>query len=147
MSDKVMVVEAYSTIHDLIKLFLDYKISSAPVVDLNNKLVGIVTKTDVLGYFMDLDIEKSVKTALQDILDPSLARNADGIPSEKETMVEDIMAREPITAEEDTPIDILAKTMVENNIHRIIITKNGSVSGVVSTLDILYFVAGIEKHG
>lgn len=147
MSGPVLTVDSCTNIHDLIKLFIDHKISSVPVVDEYNRLVGIVTKTDVLGFFMDLDLEKSVKSALHDILDHNPMMEITDSLSEKETTVEEIMTADPVTAEAGTTIDVLARTMVERNIHRIIIVNGGAVTGIVSTLDILYYVAGIEKNG
>ncbi|MFC1508485.1 HPP family protein [Candidatus Omnitrophota bacterium] len=146
MSEKVILVEETTHINDLIRIFLEHKISSVPIVDKQKKLVGIVTKTDVLGYFLDIDLEISVKVALQDILEHKSSSKDLEVSSDSQENAGDIMTADPITADVDTPIPSLAKTMIHENIHRLIITEDSKICGVVSTIDILYYVARIDKH-
>lgn len=134
------------TINNLINLFIDNKFSCAPVVDADGELVGIVTKTDILGHFLDLDLEISVKVALQDIIDRVSSQMDTTISADTEMTVGRLMTPDPFTADAETPIAELAAQMIEQSIHRLIITENGAVCGLISTLDILYHVAGIEKH-
>ena len=146
MTMNIIVVEEDTSINNLIRIFMDNKISCVPVVNDEKKLVGIVTKTDVLGHFMDIDLHISIKDTLQDILEfSSEQRDLETVP-ETEMKVRAIMTPNPITTGEDTTVESLAKTMIENNIHRLIITRDNEIAGIVSTLDILYHVAGIDKH-
>ena len=145
MTRKVIVVEEDTTITDLIRIFVENKISCVPVVNNEKKLVGIVTKTDILGYFMDIDLHISVKEVLKDILEYCSEHDEKEPPSEHEMKVRVIMTPDPITAGEETSVESLAKTMIDNKIHRLIITKDNEIVGIVSTLDILYHVAGINK--
>jgi len=145
MSRNIIIVKEDTSINDLIRIFVEHKISCVPVVNDKEKLVGIATKTDVLGYFLDIDLHISVKEALRDVLEYGAEQSDREEPPEKEMNVGAIMTPDPITAHEDTPVETLARTMIENNIHRLIIMGNGTITGIVSTLDILYHVAGVEK--
>ncbi len=146
MTRNIIVVEEDASINNLIRIFMDNKISCVPVVNDEKKLVGIVTKTDVLGYFMDIDIHISIKDTLQDILEfSSEKRDLETVP-ETEMKVRAIMTPNPITTGEDTSVESLAKIMINNKIHRLIITRDNMIVGIVSTLDILYHVAEIDKH-
>ena len=146
MTRNVIAVDEDMSISDLIRIFLEHKISCAPVLNDEKELVGIVAKTDILGHFLDLDLDNTVKGALKDIID-FCEDSGDSEPSkETEIHVRDIMTPEPITVGEDTPIESLAGTMIEHNIHRLIIKKEHEIVGIVSTLDILYHVAGMDKH-
>lgn len=69
------------------------------------------------------------------------------ISSETDLKVNDIMTPNPITVGENTGIESLAKIMIDHNIHRLIIEKDNAIIGIISTLDILYHVAGLEKNG
>ena len=60
--------------------------------------------------------------------------------------VRQIMTPDPITAGENTMIEELAEIMIKNRIHRLIIIKSGKIAGIVSTLDVLYAVAGKIKN-
>ena len=41
----------------------------------------------------------------------------------------------------------LAEMMIEHAIHRIVITNRGRITGILSTLDLLYFIAEKERNG
>jgi len=146
MTRNVIVVEKDTTINNLIETFLDHKISCAPVVTQKKKLIGIVTKTDVLGYFLDLDLDLTVKVGLKDILEYNSEHSDMEISPETEQKVGNIMTKNPITAGENSSIESLAKTMINKNIHRVIIKKGDKIVGIVSTLDILHHIAGIDKN-
>ncbi|HUU29884.1 MAG TPA: CBS domain-containing protein [archaeon] len=145
MTRNVITVNEDMTINNLIGIFLNNKISCAPVVDKKNELIGIVTKTDVLGYFLDLDLDLTLKVGLKDILDSGKEYGELEIKSEMDLRVKDIMTPKPITARENTPIEKLAQTIIDKKIHRLVIKKGRSIVGLVSTLDLMYYIAGKNK--
>lgn len=146
MTRKVIVVKKDMRVNDLIELFLKNKISCAPVVDRKKKLVGIITKTDILGRFMDFDLDFTLKAGLKDILESHPDLSEVKVSSETVSKVGQIMTPNPITASENTAIGKLAEVMIENGIHRLIIKKVGKIVGIVSTLDMLYYIAGNTKN-
>ncbi|OGF98157.1 MAG: hypothetical protein A3F83_08335 [Candidatus Glassbacteria bacterium RIFCSPLOWO2_12_FULL_58_11] len=145
MTRKVVLVRGELTINELIEIFLENKISSAPVVDDNNELIGIVTKTDILGHFMDMDLDLTLTVGLRDLMESHPEQSDLEVSAHTDLTVRQIMTTDPITVEENIRIEQLAGTMVEKGIHRLIVTKGKSVVGIVSTLDILHFVSGKEK--
>jgi CBS domain-containing protein len=145
MTRNVIVVGEETSVSDLIRLFVENKISCAPVMNEDGKLVGIVTNTDILGFFLDIDIDISVKKALENIIEYSGKQCFTGF--QQESIVRNIMTIDPVTADVETTVQALAQTMVEKNIHRVVIMHDHEIKGIVSTIDILYHVAGIEKHG
>ena len=146
MTGNVIVVKDDTSVNNLIRIFVEKGISCAPVVSKDNRLVGIVTKTDILGFFMDIDLHVSDKEAFHDFMDFYSEHKDMEKLMDKELNVESIMTPDPITAGEEITVESLARTMIDNNIHRLIITKDTEITGIVSTLDILYHVAGKEKH-
>ena len=146
MTRNVIVVKDDTSVNNLIRIFVEKGISCAPVVNEDNRLVGIVTKTDILGYLMDIDLHVSVKEAFHDFMDFYTEHKDMEKLMDKELNVRSIMTPDPITAREEITVESLARTMIDNNIHRLIITKDTEITGIVSTLDILYHVAGKEKH-
>jgi len=146
MTRKVIVVKENMRVNGLIELFLKNKISCAPVVDRKKKLVGIVTKTDILSRFMNFDLDFTLKAGLKDILESHPDLSEKKVSSETESKVGQIMTPNPITASENTAVEKLAEVMIENGIHRLIIKKVGKIVGIVSTLDMLYYIAGKTKN-
>ncbi len=146
MTRKVVVVKENMRVNDLIELFLKNKISCAPVVDRKKKLVGIVTKTDILSRFMNFDLDFTLKAGLKDILESHPDLSELKVSSKTESKAGQIMTPNPITASENTAIEKLAEVMIENGIHRLIIKKVGKIVGIVSTLDMLYYIAEKTKN-
>ena len=146
MTVQVITVEPKLHVNALIELMTEKKISCAPVVNKRGRLVGIVTKTDVLGHFMDLDLDVTVRVGLKDILDSTLDYSGLEVTSTTELTVDKIMTRKPVCVPEDTPVKELAELMIKKNIHRLIVSRDKQICGIVSTLDVLYYVAGIERE-
>ena len=141
MTRDVITVRANLKVNDLIDMFVEHKISSVPVVDPKGKVIGIVTKTDIVGHFMDLDLDLTVKMGLRDLMDATPDLEKLSIASESQLDVGNIMSPDPITARENWTVEKLAETMLEHRVHRLIITKGKKLTGIVSTFDIISFVA------
>ncbi|MFC1692180.1 CBS domain-containing protein [Candidatus Latescibacterota bacterium] len=147
MTKNIITVKDDTSINNLIGIFIENKISCAPVVNKKEQLVGIVTKTDVLSYLLDIDLDVSLKVHLKDVVESITEHGDFEISSETDLKAGNIMTPNPITADENTSIESLAKIMIDHNIHRLIIEKDSAIVGIISTLDILYHVAGIDKNG
>jgi len=142
MTKDVIVVEEDTKVYRLIELFNDNKISGVPVVNKQKELVGIVTKSDVFGLFLDSDIDLKLKIGLNDILDLEEEESSSEVVPETEIEVKYIMTPNPITTSEDTSIEKLAEIMIDKKIHRIIITRDNSIVGIISPFDLLHYLAG-----
>jgi CBS domain-containing protein len=55
--------------------------------------------------------------------------------------VGDICSKDPVTIEEDTPLDEIATIMSEKKIHTLPVVKNGDLIGVVGKADIIRTLA------
>jgi CBS domain-containing protein len=51
--------------------------------------------------------------------------------------VEAIMTPAAFTVEDDTPVDEVARCMLRERVHRLIVTRSGRLAGIVSTMDML----------
>lgn len=142
MTKNVVTIEEDMKVYELIELLAEKKISGVPVINKGKNLVGIVTKSDIMGFFLDFEIDLNVKIGLKDILEFEHEKSEAEITPERDMEIRKIMSLNPITATEDTPVEELAKIMVEKKIHRIIIIKDNSITGIVSPLDLLRFIAG-----
>src|SRR3990172_3601280 len=140
MTEKVVCVHPDTPIHTLIKILIKNHINGAPVVNKEGKLVGVVSKTDIVEY----EEKTSKKKLFYRETNGKLKKAFDKISKVKtfgKTMVKNIMTSRIITAQSDDTIDRLAKIMFDKKVHRVIIQDKGSVVGIVSTLDILHAVS------
>lgn len=150
MSEKVVCVKPEATVHDLIKILVKNHIHGVPVVNKEGKLVGVVSKTDIVEF--DKEAGKKQKTGARSSFYVDNGGNGDGklkkVLDESvkakdlgKTTVKDIMTARVITAQTTDTIDRLAKIMYDEKIHRVVILEKGQVAGVVSTLDVLHAVS------
>ena len=146
MTEKVVCVHPETPIPSLIKILIKNHINGAPVVDKGGKLVGVVSKTDIVDYEEKTFKKQNSgsKKSFYSDTNGKLKKAFDKISKSKsfvKAAVKDIMTSHVITAHADDTIDRLAKIMYDKKIHRIIIQDKGQVVGVVSTLDILHAVS------
>ena len=146
MSEKVVCVHPDTPIHTLIKILIKNHINGAPVVNKDGKLVGVVSKTDIVEYDEKTSKKRfpSSKKSFYSDTNGKLKKALAKISKAKSfgnAVVQDIMTSHVVTAQADDTIDRLAKIMYDKKIHRIIIQDKEQVIGVVSTLDILHAVS------
>ncbi|PYQ11213.1 MAG: hypothetical protein DMH00_08750 [Acidobacteria bacterium] len=128
-----------TTIEDLCETLRRENINGAPVVDEAGRLVGIVSQDDVIFRRGRPNEDIQPPRDIKDLFQRGFASIADSDAGPRR--VEDIMTREVISADEETPIEQLCRTMWERRIHRIPITRGGKLSGIVSSLDLCKIIA------
>ena len=151
MTKNVTCANPDMKINELDKLFIDQRITGAPVVDENGNLVGVVSKSDIVNYDHKKgmhassmnDYYESTGLASQQMTDDFIETET---PSLVDATVKDLMITDVLTGNPDDTIQHLAKTMYEKRIHRMVIAKGKKVAGIVSTLDILKVVGAMEDE-
>ena len=126
MTTGAATVRPDASIVDAAKLMVDHRISGLPVVDKQGKLVGIITEGDFLraNYGGRLLITEV----------------ATGGMSTSELMkrtVEEIMSRDPITAEVETSLEDVVALMKQHSVKRLPIVKEGKVVGILSRANLI----------
>lgn len=112
MVESVVTVNKSALAKDALMHLLSSSFSGLPVVDDSNKLVGIITESDLL----DATVEgKDLET----------------------THVFEIMTQDVHTAGRDTPVMEIAKIMKEKNLMRFPIMEGEKLVGIVARGDIL----------
>lgn len=143
MTSPVITVKADRSIEEVSDLLTDRMITGAPVVGDSGKPVGVVTLSDIVRNEPRREHIVSDRIAsdyvLQDWEPPFEHGELRGYHiEESETLLaHDIMTPFVYRVEEDTPLKELAGVMVSGRIHRLFVTKEDKLVGVVSALDIL----------
>lgn len=143
MNPNVMTVQDDTTIHELAEFFSDNLISGAPVVDSSGKLVGVVSLTDIVrsdarraGIVKDQSKSDYYFHGWEESLDEEDLRDFHVEVNDGLT-VRDIMTPIIYEVNEDTPLVNMAETMIGGRIHRLIVTRDDRVVGIVTTMDML----------
>lgn len=142
MNPRVLTVGADLTVRELANVLVENEISGAPVEDRSGKLVGVVSLTDIAAALAEDEEEAESERGdffLSEWEDDGMSREEIeelGL-DEAELTVADIMTPEVFTVREDTPVPEIAEAMIQNHVHRILVTREDRVVGIISTSDLL----------
>lgn len=114
MTTDVVAVAPTTSIRDAARLMYRYRVSGLPVVDLDERVLGIITE----GDFLTMEIER-VETGQ--------------IPSE----VGAVMSTDVKTIDADMDVIGAARFMQAQGIKRLVVAEEGRLVGIVSRFDIV----------
>ena len=112
-----------ATVGEAVVSLADAHISALPVVDGRGALLGVLSSTDVLTAVAEAD-DAERRGRLFD-----------------ETLVKDLMTGRAMTVEPDADIAEAARQMLYVEVHRLFVTDDGKLVGVISQTDIVGAVA------
>lgn len=136
MSKEPVCADGSMTLRQVARLFEENEISGAPVVGPDGRVVGVVSKSDLIRRSSESGVEATYY--FESLEDGSDDEDAPGAEGGTPVLVEDIMTGEPITAQPGARVADVARRMAEARVHRIIIIDGERFPiGVVTSLDIL----------
>jgi CBS domain-containing protein len=138
MAAEPVCVEPSTSIRRLVRLFEEYEISGAPVVDEEGKVVGMVTKTDLIRRGAK-GTAKVPPAYLFEVLGEQGGEEESGeVSPEPPVCVEDFMSEEPLLVGPDASAAAVARLMHERGLHRVIVADEERFPlGVITSLDLL----------
>lgn len=116
MTKEVVTLDPELRVEEATDVLLKYRIHGAPVVTPDGQLVGMIS-------FMDL------------------ARRAG-----EDVAVRHVMSTNPVVASEDTPVDEVAKLMLDEMVRRIAIVRGGKVTGIISASDVVQLFLNLHEQ-
>lgn len=139
MNPGVLTVREEMTVRELAAFLVEKGISGAPVEDADGHLVGVVSLVDIAAvtsggelagvpsaFFADVSAGRPEN---EDVEDPELE---DG-----ELTAGDIMTPELFTIPAEATVSEVAAAMLRGHIHRLLVTRDDKVVGILSTSDLL----------
>lgn len=142
MTRDVITVRKGSSVEEALRLMARYHVSGLPVVDVDMRLVGILSEQDVL-----LRGQSASTSALLGYIGSPDREDESVIEAQRKAMaslVEDAMTTRVVAYEEDSSVADIARRMIELNINRVPILRNGRVAGIISRSDIIKSMASLE---
>ena len=147
MTTDVKSVEADWPIERVAQFLVDHSISGAPVVD-DGQLVGVISLTDLARH------NSSAGETVSERPTAYYRHELEGQYSEEdldnlhltendETTAEQVMTPQVYDVNEHTSIQQVAQVMHRGGIHRVFVTKNGEIRGIITALDMLKVVASL----
>jgi len=142
MTGWVTTIDPDAAVNEAAQLMIERRVSALPVVDRNERLVGIVSEGDLL-HRIEAGTERQRSWWLQAFVhDDTLASEYIKSHSRK---VSDVMTREVITASPTMPLHEVAALMEKSAIRRLPVLENGQLVGIVSRANLLQAVASARQ--
>jgi CBS domain-containing protein len=141
MSRKLVTVLDDQPVTELARTLTEHHISGAPVLDRKQRLVGVVSASDIVSH--ELKAGHEVVSEIDFYARPDLGTRAEmaglgmHVEDYADALVRDIMSPIVISAPLDASADQLARLMGVNRIHRVLIVDGERIEGVVSALDLV----------
>lgn len=153
MNPDVLTVRDDMSVTDLAEFLTDNEISGAPVEDAEGRLIGVVSLTDLAAAFSGQRDQ-----AVLDRSEPAFyvrnweeRFNAEDIAGlrvgESEATVGEIMTPSIFAVDEEMPISRVAEKMIHSHIHRLLVTRDRRVVGILSTSDLLGLLVETDEDG
>lgn len=141
MSKDVYTVTTDMTIEKLARILAKHRISGAPVLDDNGKLIGIVTENDLISQKKRLHIPTVINLFDSIIYLENPRHLEEDIKKMAGIKVGDICTRKVVAIKEDAPLEEIATTMAEKGIHLLPVMRGNKIVGIVGKADIVKAIA------
>ena len=135
MSTRVWTAAEDTDLQTLLKMLQDLEISGAPVLDRRGRPVGVVSLYDLASLGgREFDPES-----------PSQYWGSSAVPSGYHELgegrghlkVADIMTTAVHSVAEDTPLAEVCDFFIQGQIHRVLVTRQGELVGIITATDLL----------
>ncbi len=146
MTPSIKAVPQSWTMDRLARFLTDNEISGSPVTDDHGEIIGIATLKDITefrwnasqpdtGSRLTPDEEQEARR-LRMVLFEEMGK----VPVE----VRDIMTPSVFSVDEQTPVREVANLMMAEHLHRIFVTKDNKITGIITTYDMLKLISDKE---
>jgi CBS domain-containing membrane protein len=114
----------------VLRLFTEFPVHHLPIVDEDNKLIGIVSSNDLPKVFLSLcHHEEPIKMTIE-VLD-------------NEVIVADLMTPNPVTIGSTDPISKAIEIFAEKKFMALPVVDNGTLVGILSIKDVIAYEEAI----
>jgi CBS domain-containing protein len=138
MVSPVITVKPSTAIREAAELFVKHRISGVPVVDGDDRVVGILSEGDLLHRAEAGTERRRSWWLLAFANNDTLAQDYIKAHARR---VEDVMTRDVIVARPDTPVHEIATLLEGNGIKRVPVVENDRLVGIVSRANLVQTVA------
>jgi CBS domain-containing membrane protein len=131
MTSTVVTIKRDADLHEAARLLSENRISGMPVVDDNNRVIGVISEADIL-ILAGMKKEHTFRDILRNIL-------GEPVPAKKGgDTVGDVMGFPPITSKADDDVGEVAQILDERRIKRLpVVDDEGKLIGIISRADIV----------
>lgn len=143
MTPDPVCVAPSARIRELARLFEEHEISGIPVTDQEGRVIGVVSKTDLIRRCSE-GIDDIPPAYLFEVLSEQGTDEGEAseVIPESLVCVEDFMTEDPLMVGPEVAVALVARLMHQKGIHRVIVADEERVPlGVITSMDLLGVLA------
>jgi CBS domain-containing protein len=144
MTKTVVSVRPDTPVSEIANTLLNGRISAVPVVDAENRILGIVSEGDLMRR-PESDTEPHHSWWLR-IFETAETQAAEYVKSHG-LRAEEVMTAKVVTVTEDTPVGEIARILEERRIKRVPVVSDDELVGIVSRANLLHALASRPSSG
>jgi CBS domain-containing protein len=140
MNPDIMTVADDMTTDELARYLTEREISGAPVVNSQGYLIGVVSMTDIARHLAEpSEFAAAQPSDFYDAGDDVTLEQR--VLEEQAVAVRDVMTPTVHQVPASAPLAEAARIMVEQHIHRLVVTQGREPVGIITSMDLLRVVA------
>lgn len=140
MTQFVISVGPDDSISKAVRVMLQHEISGVPVLDVEKRLVGMITEGDLLRRAETGTARKRPRW-LEFFVGPG--KLADEYVHSHGRKVSEVMTHDPVSVTEETPLEEVVSLMEKRRIKRVPVLRSAKVVGIVSRANLLHALARV----
>ena len=138
MTTDVIVANKNDIIANVANLLIKEKIGGLPVVDEENKVVGIISETDIMKKESHVDSPRMLNFIQGIIFLDDMKKFEDEMRAIAAYKVENLITKNIITVNENDTFDYVANVMINKSINRVpVVDENNFLKGIICRYDII----------
>ncbi|MFZ0448348.1 MAG: CBS domain-containing protein [Desulfatiglandaceae bacterium] len=137
MTTEVITVRKETTLKELARLFYENHINGVPVVDDDDRLIGIICESDLVRKDRKLHIPTVVAVFDAVFYLESSRKMEKEFSRINSTTVEDLYVKEVLTVDEKTPVDEIATVMTEKKAYTLPVMDGDHIVGIIGKGDLI----------
>ncbi len=151
MEEDVLTFHRETSVRDAIATLDEHRVAGAPVVNDSEECVGVFTGDEAvrkIAAFESAEVPGAGAAArvLEEAGESSEARpgSEPGVAVLEEEAIERWMSTEPGWVSPETTVEEVCRRMARNGVQRVLVLEGKRIRGIISTLDVVRFVAGLK---
>lgn len=150
MNTQVVSVHPDDKLETVVRILTENKISGLPVVNEDNKVIGIITDRDLLLYSERLKIVPYIDYSswvLPYTYIPGNFTYEKNASLFKKTAVEEVMSKKVVSVRETASWYEVIGVMRKNSVNRVPVTdEKGRLKGIITRTDLLYHIGEDDEE-
>ncbi len=148
MTEDLITLRPEMSLREAVGIFLEHRISGAPVLDDQGRAIGVLSLTDAMRHFQESSPDIAVHGDFYNFVLRDGPKDKTGWArgfhecDGRDDQVASLMTPMIIAVDEDTPLGEAASVMWTNGVHRLLVRgKGGRLAGILTSVDLVRVLA------